>query len=75
MIVEATPAMWRLFIVPLTQVKYRLPVTNGSACPDIKRKNTAKIEALLKILAEREREELELIMLERWKAAREGRLR
>ena len=33
-----------------------------------------EIEALLKVLAELEREELELLMQERWEAERQGRL-
>ena len=40
----------------------------------IKRRTTAEIVALLKILAEWERQELALLMLERREAEREGRL-
>ena len=39
----------------------------------IKRRTTAEIEALLKILAEWERQELVLLMLERREAERQGR--
>ena len=41
---------------------------------DLPKMTRQEIEALLKMLAELEREELELLMQERWEAERQGRL-
>jgi hypothetical protein len=41
---------------------------------DISKMTTAEVEALLRLLAEMEREELVLLMRERREAEREGRL-
>ena len=41
---------------------------------DLTKMTTAEVEALLRLLAEWEREKLELVMRERMEAEREGRL-
>ena len=41
---------------------------------DLSKMTTAEVEALLRLLAEWERKELELVMQERREAEREGRL-